>query len=99
MPNLEPIILQVPWPFLSDNVDVSFRKKNKKKKKKFIRLNLKNSLNEPFPADFSGRSKWDLNLLKPWQEIEGHGTLKRHIEAQFHIMVSLRLLDHGQTLV
>ena len=84
MPNLEPLILQVPWPFLSDNIDVSLRKKNKKKKKKFIHLVLKKSLNDPFPADFGGRSKWDLNLLKPWKEIEGHGTLKMHIEAQFH---------------
>ena len=84
VPSLEPIILQVPWPFLSEEVDVSLHKRNKKKKKKFIRLILKKSLNEPFPADFGGRSKWDLNLLKPWQEIEGHGTLKMHIEAQFH---------------
>ena len=60
----------VPWPFLSEKVDFSLRKKNKKKKKKFIRLVLKKSLDEPFPADFGGRSKWDLNLLKPWKEIE-----------------------------
>ena len=60
----------VPWPFLSEEVDISLRKKNKKKKKKFIRLILKKSLDEPFPADFGGRSKWDLNLLKPWKEIE-----------------------------
>jgi hypothetical protein len=84
LPNVEPLILKVPWPFLSEEVEVSLQKKNKKKKKKFIHLILKKSLNEPFPADFVGRSKWDLNLLKPWKEIEGHGTLKMHMEAQFH---------------
>jgi len=82
--NLGPLILQIPWPFLAEEIDVSLRKKNKKKKKKFIHIILKKSLNEPFPVDFVGRSKWDLNLLKPWKEIEGHGTLKMHIEAQFH---------------
>jgi hypothetical protein len=45
---------------------------------------LKKSLNEPFPVDYGGRSKWDLNLLKPWKEIEGHGTLKMQMEAQFN---------------
>ena len=84
VPNLEPLILQLPWPFLSEEIDVSVHKKNKNKKKKIIVLNLKKSLNEPFPADFGGRSKWDLKLLKPWKEIKGHGTLKRHIEAQFN---------------
>ena len=73
----------MPWPFLSEEVQVSLVKKNKKKKKKLIRLIIKKNFNEPFPADYGGRSKWDLNLLKPWQEIEGHGTLKMHIEAQF----------------
>ena len=52
--------------------------------KKFIHLVLKKSLNDQFPSDFVGRSKWDLNLLKPWKEIEGYGTLKKHVEAQFN---------------
>ena len=82
--NLAPLVLQVPWPFLTEQIEVSLHKKNKKKPKKFIRLILKKSLNDPFPSDFGGRSKWDLNLLKPWREIDGHGTLKRHVEAQFH---------------
>ena len=79
--SLEPLILQVPWPFLSDEIVISLLKK---KKKKCIHLILKKSLNDPFPCEFGGRSKWDLNLLKPWQDIKGHGSLKMHIEAQFH---------------
>ena len=82
---LQPLILQVPWPFLSDEILVSLLKKNKKKKKKYyIHLILKYSLNDPFPCEFGGRSKWDLNLLKPWQDIRGHGNLRMHVEAQFH---------------
>ena len=82
--SLEPLILQFPWPFISDAVEVSLHIRNKKNKNKFIRLILKKSLNNPFPADFGGRSKWDVNLLKPWKDIEGHGSLKMHVEAQFH---------------
>jgi hypothetical protein len=62
---LQPPIFQVPWPFLSDEILVSLLKKNKKKKKKYIHLILKKSLSDPFPCEFGGRSKWDLNLLKP----------------------------------
>ena len=83
MPTLAPLVLQVPWPFLPEAVKISLHKKNKKKSEKCICLNLKKSLNDPFPSDFVGRSKWDLNLLKPWKEIEGHGTLMKHVEAQF----------------
>lgn len=55
----------------------------KKNKKKWILLVLTKSLNDPWPRDFGGRSKWDINLFKPWQNINGHGTLNMHIEAQF----------------
>ena len=34
--------------------------------KLFIKLVLHKSLNDPFPIEFGGRSKWDIDLLKRW---------------------------------
>ena len=64
---------------------------HKKKKKQWIRLVLTKSLNDPWPREFGGRSKWDLNLLKPWKNLDGHGSLNQHLEAQFdcHLLQSI----------
>ena len=54
-----------------------------RKRKKFIHFVVKKSLNEPFPSEFGGRSKWDPDRLKPWKDLKGHGSLDMHMEAQF----------------
>jgi len=81
LPNVEPLILQVPWPFLANEVHISLHK-NKGKKNR-LRLVLNKSLHDPWPKEFGGRSKWDINCFRPWREIEEHGTLELHIDAQF----------------
>ena len=82
LPDVTPLILEVPWPFLSNEIQISLHK-NKKGKKNRIRLILKKSLHDPWPKEFGGRSKWDINCFRPWREIEEHGTLEMHLEAQF----------------
>jgi hypothetical protein len=80
--NVEPLILQVPWPFLATKVQISLHK-SKKGKKNRLRLVLNKSLHDPWPKEFGGRSKWDINWFRPWLNIEEHGTLEMHIDAQF----------------
>ena len=79
--NAAPLIIQVPWPFLAQEYDLSLFQL--KKKKKGLHLILKKSLNDPLPKEFGGRSKWDVDLLKPWKDLKSNGSLKSHIEAQF----------------
>ena len=40
-------------------------------------------LNDAWPKEFGGRSKWDPDRLKHWKDLASNGTLKMHIEAQF----------------
>jgi len=81
LPDVEPLILQVPWPFLANEVQISLHK-NKGKKNR-LRLVLNKSLHDPWPKEFGGRSKWNINCFRPWREIKEHGTLELHIDAQF----------------
>ena len=62
-----------------------------RKRKKFIHFVVKKSLNEPFPSEFGGRSKWDSDRLKPWKDLKGHGSLDMHLEAQFDDCFSLNM--------
>ena len=49
-----------------------------------IQVKLKKCFNDPWPDEFGGRSKWDINLFQPWEEdSSSHGKLKDHIDAQF----------------
>ena len=92
LPDVEPLILQVPWPFLANEIRISLHK-NKGKKNR-LRLVLNKSLHDPWPKEFGGRSKWDINCFRPWREIEEHGTLEMHIDAQFrcdHLFMEKRL--------
>jgi hypothetical protein len=54
----------------------------KKKKKKAIHLVLRKTLNDPWPNEFGGRSKWDPDRLKPWEDVSIY-SLGRHVAAQF----------------
>ena len=58
--------------------------RKKKKRTKWLHLVMKKSLNDAWPAEFGGRSKWDTDrLVKPWRDLPGNGTIKMHVEAQF----------------
>ena len=78
--SVPPLVLQFPWPFLAEEIKSSLRKK---KKEKWIELVFKKSLIDPWPVEFIGRSKWDVNRLKPWKELETNGVLLMHLKAQF----------------
>ena len=80
--NVTPLVLQLPWPFLSNEIQISLRK-NKKGKKNRINLILSKSLHDPWPQDFGGRSKWDINCFRPWRDNAERGTFEMHIDAQF----------------
>jgi hypothetical protein len=82
--NVDSLVLQVPWPFLPNEIEISIHK-NKKGKKNLIRLVLKKSLHDPWPKEFGGRSKWDINCFRPWRDIEENGTFEMHIETQFQM--------------
>ena len=81
VPNIEPLIVQVAWPFLVKGIKLSIIQL--KKRKKGLHLVLEKCLNDPLPKEFGGRSKWDPDRLKPWRDLASNGTLKMHIEAQF----------------
>lgn len=44
---------------------------------------MKKCFDYPWLDEFGGRSKWDVNLMPPWKDVPGHGTLEDHIKAQF----------------
>lgn len=47
---------------------------------------MQKSLNDAWPNEFGGRSKWDPDRLKRWQDLDSGtvGTLKMHVQAQFN---------------
>ena len=64
--NEEPISIYVPWPFLIDKFSTE-----PSQHENLIKLNLTKTINDPWPmADFGGRSKWDIDRLKLWVNIE-----------------------------
>ena len=78
LPNGSTLIVEVPWPVLADGIDVIINQDNS------IQIVLKKSLNDAWPEEFVGRSKWDVDLLKHWKEVEGSGKIKDHVVAQFN---------------
>ena len=79
--NAEPLTFTVPWPFLVDGIESLVKKM---KKNKIIHLILKKSLSDPWPEEFVGRSKWDVDLLKRWKNVNSNGNVLMHMEAQFN---------------
>ena len=71
------IVIQLPWPFLVKGIETSLTSE------KSILIVTKKCVDDPWPGEFGGRSKWDINYLKPWKQLVDHGLLKSHLEAQF----------------
>ena len=55
--------------------------------KSFIKLVVDKSTNDPWPIEFGGRSKWDIDRLKRWDAANGmdDAEVKKHLAAQFTI--------------
>ena len=51
-----------------------------------IEIIAKKCVDDAWPGDHGGRSKWDINYLPPWKELATNGNLRDHIEAQFFCM-------------
>ena len=69
--------LRFPWPIQAKGIKASL------KTVKTIEIVAKKCVDEAFPGDYGGRSKWDINYLNPWKEVVANGLLKDHVEAQF----------------
>ena len=50
---------------------------------KSIKISVKKCVDDAFPGDYGGRSKWDINRCLPWKELATNGRLRDHLEAQF----------------
>ena len=50
---------------------------------KNIQITAKKCIDDAWPGDYGGRSKWDINRFLPWKELTTNGLLREHIEAQF----------------
>ena len=83
--NTSPLTIEVPWPFLVDNVEMSLRRLTPERS--FIKLVLQKSLNDPFPIEFGGRSKWDIDRFKRWDAASGMDDeqLSMHLISQFSV--------------
>ena len=71
------LTLQLPWPVLVKEVVVSLNSD------KAIQIIAKKCVDDAFPGDYGGRSKWDINRFLPWKELTTNGHLRDHLEAQF----------------
>ena len=70
--------LQFPWPIQTTGIESSLTSE------KSIQIIAKKCVDDPWPGEFGGRSKWDINNMKPWKEMKSHGFLRDHFEAQFN---------------
>ena len=73
------LVVQLPWPVLVDGIKLSLIGP----KNNTIQVKMKKCFDHPWLDEFGGRSKWDVNLMPPWKDVPGHGTLEDHIKAQF----------------
>ena len=71
------LTLEFPWPVLIQGIKTSLATD------KSIHVVLKKCVDDAFPGDYGGRSKWDINRFLPWKELATNGRLKDHMEAQF----------------
>ena len=79
--SVEQLTVRVPWPFFFfEEWGFSF---SKKKKKWIVHINFCKSLTDAWPSEYGGRSKWDIDRLKPWANLVSNGSLQMHIDAQF----------------
>ena len=71
------LTVQLPWPVLVKGIEKTTNSD------KSIEIIAKKCVDDAWPGDHGGRSKWDINYLRPWKELSSNGLLKDHIEAQF----------------
>lgn len=76
-----PVVIQLPWPFLTKDIEIPTPEE--KENKLFFNVSLWKSVNDPWPEDYSQRSKWVVDELVPWKELVTNGDFKKHLEAQF----------------
>ena len=69
--------VQLPWPVLVKGIETTLNSK------KSIEIVAKKCVDDAWPGDYGGRSKWDINYLRPWKQLSINGFLRDHIEAQF----------------
>ena len=69
--------MQFPWPVLVKGIEASLTSD------KSIKISVKKCVDDAFPGDYGGRSKWDINRCLPWKELATNGRLRDHLEAQF----------------
>ena len=81
--NVTPLTIEVPWPYLVDSVKMTLCRKTPGRS--FIKLVMEKSLNDPWPIEFGGRSKWDIDRLKRWDAANGMDDmeLSKHLNSQF----------------
>ena len=71
------LTVQLPWPVLVNGIKSSLISD------KSIQVYMKKCVDDAWPGDYGGRSKWDINRFLPWKELPTNGLLSDHIEAQF----------------
>ena len=72
------LVVQLPWPVQILGIECS-----QGPQKNVVQVVMRKSLDGPWPCEHGGRSKLDINKLRPWKDISSNGTLQQHIEAQF----------------
>ena len=84
----EPLVIQVPWPFLVEGITSKLPTSSGD----WLKLTLKKSINDPWPKDFGGRSKWEVDRCKPWAEGDSLDTkIAIHLASQHNFTNNQRL--------
>jgi hypothetical protein len=83
--------VQVPWPFHSDDIKSTLQVKASSR---LIKLVLEKSLNDPFPKEFGGRSKWDVSLLRQLVNDDKwiDSSISAHLYSQFPMNANQRIV-------
>ena len=71
------LTIKLAWPVLTKGIKLLFTSD------KLIHITAKKCLNDAWPVEYGGRSKWDLNRFLPWKEFPNCGLLYDHMQAQF----------------
>ena len=70
--------VSLPWPINVHGIESALLDSPNR-----IRIIAKKCIDDAWPGDYGGRSKWDINRLRPWKDLGKNENLKNHIEAQF----------------
>ena len=82
--NSIPLSVQVPWPFLVEDVKPTLRYQ-KTKENCPAKLILKKSLNDAWPCEFKNGSRWNIDCMIPWQQCQEltEDDIDIHMNTQF----------------